>query len=203
VIGLSALVIGMLGLIHIACGSPGRDQGAQALRDAGGLIGWAAASPFLLHRRRAAGRTAAAAVHLFGLLVVTATPRQNAIPERLRYAGTRLGLYATPPDPEAVPLEEFFGDTDEAAPTEDDTPVRRLPPRFTKPPAGADADPYDVDRDASLGDEPKPRRRPRRAGALAGDDDGPDAVDLAAGRRRRPRRPRCCTASSPPRSSPT
>ncbi|HEY3478715.1 MAG TPA: cell division protein FtsK, partial [Streptomyces sp.] len=45
VIGLSALVIGALGLVHMACGSPQRDAGATALRDAGGLIGWAAASP--------------------------------------------------------------------------------------------------------------------------------------------------------------
>ena len=45
VIGLSALVIGVLGLIHIACGSPGRADGMQAMRDAGGLIGWGAAAP--------------------------------------------------------------------------------------------------------------------------------------------------------------
>src|SRR5882757_743387 len=79
VIGLSALVIGMLGLIHIACGSPGRDQGAQALRDAGGLIGWAAASPFLYTVGAPLAVPLLLLFTLFGLLVVTATP-VNAIP---------------------------------------------------------------------------------------------------------------------------
>jgi len=179
VIGLSALVIGMLGLIHIACGSPGRGEGAQALRDAGGLIGWAAASPFLYTVGAPLAVPLLLLFTLFGLLVVTATP-VNAIPERLRYAGTRLGLYATPADPEAVPLEDFFDDADESAGREDESPVRRLPLRFTKPPLDAGADPYDVDRDAALDDEPKPRRRPRRRAEGPGGDDGPDAVDVAA-----------------------
>lgn len=189
VIGLSALVIGMLGLIHIACGSPGRGEGAQAMRDAGGLIGWAAASPFLYTVGAPLAVPLLLLFTLFGLLVVTATP-VNAIPQRLRYAGTKLGLYAAPPDPEAVPLEELFdGDESVLPPAEDDeSPVRRLPLRFTKPPltdrAGqadhADrADPYDVDRDGPLdaADEPKPRRRPRRR-AEPGDE--PSAVDVAA-----------------------
>ncbi|MEU3634456.1 cell division protein FtsK, partial [Streptomyces fradiae] len=47
VIGLSALAIGVLGQVHIACGSPGRDEGAQAMQDAGGLIGWAASTPLI------------------------------------------------------------------------------------------------------------------------------------------------------------
>lgn len=36
VIGLSALVIGILGQVHLACGSPARSAGMQAIRDAGG-----------------------------------------------------------------------------------------------------------------------------------------------------------------------
>ncbi|NED89548.1 cell division protein FtsK, partial [Streptomyces sp. SID11233] len=47
VIGLSALVVGVLGQVHIACGAPSRDAGIEALQDAGGLIGWAAASPLI------------------------------------------------------------------------------------------------------------------------------------------------------------
>ncbi|MGC5411721.1 hypothetical protein ACPXCX_49900, partial [Streptomyces sp. DT225] len=47
VIGLSALVIGVLGQVHIACGSPGRDEGTEAMQDAGGLIGWAASKPLI------------------------------------------------------------------------------------------------------------------------------------------------------------
>jgi S-DNA-T family DNA segregation ATPase FtsK/SpoIIIE len=183
VIGLSALVIGMLGLIHIACGSPSRDEGAQAMRDAGGLIGWAAASPFLATVGAALAVPLLLLFTVFGLLVVTATP-VNAIPQRLRHAGTMLGLYAAPPDPEAVPLEDFFEDDEslEARSDEDESPVRRLPLRFTKSPAGSDAKPYDVDADGALdgGDEPKPRRRPRRRAEPLTASDGFDAVDVAA-----------------------
>ena len=190
VIGLSALTLGVLGLIHIACGSPARGDGAQAMRDAGGLIGWAAASPLLYTVGSALAVPLLMLFTAFGLLVVTATP-VNAIPQRLRAAGARLGLYAPPPDPDAVPLEDFFDeDEDAVSPAEqDESPVRRVPSRFTKPRAGAtDADPYDVDGDGEtpLGagaEEPKPRRRPRRrpeplAGAAG--DDGPDPVDIAA-----------------------
>jgi S-DNA-T family DNA segregation ATPase FtsK/SpoIIIE len=178
VIGLSALVVGMLGLIHIACGSPGRGQGAQAMRDAGGLIGWAVASPFVYTVGAALAVPLLLLFTVFGLLVVTATP-VNAIPQRLRHAGTKLGLYPAPPDPEAVPLEDFFTDDEEQAAPEDESPVRRLPLRFTKQPVDTDADPYDVDRDGALesAGESKPRRRPRRR---ADPEEGPNAVDVAA-----------------------
>ncbi|WNI18362.1 DNA translocase FtsK [Actinacidiphila sp. ITFR-21] len=178
VIGLSALVIGLLGLIHIACGSPGRSEGAQAMRDAGGLIGWAAAAPFLHTVGAALAVPLLLLFTVFGLLVVTATP-VNAIPQRLRYAGTKLGLYAPAPDPEAVPLEDLFGEGGQSGTPEDESPVRRLPLRFSRTPVDPDADPYDVDRDGALegAAEPRPRRRPRRR---AGPGDGPDAVDVAA-----------------------
>ncbi|WP_328916538.1 MULTISPECIES: DNA translocase FtsK [unclassified Streptomyces] len=183
VIGLSALIIGALGLVHMACGSPSRDQGAEAMREAGGLIGWAAASPLLYTVGAALAVPLLLLFTVFGLLVVTATP-VNHIPHRLRQAGTRLGLYAAPPDPEAVPLDEFFDDErDDSADEEDGSPVRRLPARFTKPPADPGAQPYDVDRDPALdsAEEPRPRRRPRRrAESPAGATDGPDAVDVAA-----------------------
>ncbi|MFJ2637095.1 DNA translocase FtsK [Streptomyces sp. NPDC087422] len=195
VIGLSALVIGALGLVHLACGAPDRGEGATAMRDAGGLLGWAAASPLVY----TVGSVLAVPLLLlftgFGLLVVTATP-VNAIPQRLRQAATRLGVYEAPADPEAVPLEEFFEDEDDprTAATTDESPVRRLPIRFGK----SAAEPYDVDSDTDPdersavasaaggdpgADEPKPRRRPRRRSeALPGDrdEDGRDAVDVAA-----------------------
>ncbi|WUH90564.1 DNA translocase FtsK [Streptomyces sp. NBC_00433] len=188
VIGLSALVIGALGLIHLACGAPTRSDGATALRDAGGLIGWAAGAPLVA----TVGSTLAVPLLLlvtaFGLLVVTATP-VAAVPQRLRAVGARFGLYAPLPDSDAIPLEDFF-DADEpdgmpgARGDEDESPVRRLPRKLSKAPA----EPYDVDSDLgasglSAADEPKPRRRPRRrpeplpGAAQAG---GPDAVDVAA-----------------------
>jgi DNA segregation ATPase FtsK/SpoIIIE, S-DNA-T family len=95
VIGLSALVIGVLGLVHIACGAPGRGQGEQAMRDAGGLIGWGASKPLLFTVGSPLAVPLLALVALFGLLVVTATP-VNAIPQRMRQLAIRLGLYAVP-----------------------------------------------------------------------------------------------------------
>ncbi|OEV13058.1 FtsK/SpoIIIE family DNA translocase [Streptomyces nanshensis] len=95
VVGLSALVIGGLGLVHIACGAPGRGAGESAIQDSGGLIGWAASRPLI----ETVGQTLAVPllvlVTVFGLLVVTATP-VNAIPRRLHALAVRLGL-ADPP----------------------------------------------------------------------------------------------------------
>ncbi|CAL9557512.1 hypothetical protein SUDANB99_04546 [Streptomyces sp. enrichment culture] len=91
VIGLSALVIGVLGQVHIACGSPGRDEGAQAMQDAGGLIGWAASTPLIFMTGEVLTVPLLVLLTVFGLLVVTATP-VNAIPRRLRALGERLGV---------------------------------------------------------------------------------------------------------------
>ncbi|WP_327288400.1 DNA translocase FtsK [Streptomyces sp. NBC_01198] len=188
VIGLSALVIGTLGLIHLACGSPTRSDGATALRNAGGLIGWVAASPLVYTVGAVLAAPLLLLITAFGLLVVTATPLA-AVPQRLRAAGARLGLYAPQPDLDAVPLEEFF-DADEAdglpggRDNEDEAPVRRLPRKLGKAPD----EPYDVDGDLGAdglpaGDEPRPRRRPRRRPEpLPGTAQaaGSDAVDVAA-----------------------
>ncbi|MEV5879808.1 DNA translocase FtsK [Streptomyces sp. NPDC052101] len=91
VIGLSALVVGVLGQVHIACGSPARSDGMQAIRDAGGLIGWAAASPLTYTMTEVLAVPLLVLLTIFGLLVVTATP-VNAIPQRLRALGVRLGV---------------------------------------------------------------------------------------------------------------
>src|SRR5262249_59374730 len=44
-IGGAALVIGALGLVHIAHGTPSPSNGADAVRGAGGLIGYAVSGP--------------------------------------------------------------------------------------------------------------------------------------------------------------
>ncbi|WP_197367525.1 DNA translocase FtsK, partial [Streptomyces clavuligerus] len=82
VIGLSALVIGVLGQVHIACGSPDRVD-TEAVQDAGGLIGWAAAEPLIFMMTAALAVPLLALLTFFGLLVVTATPL-TAIPRRVR-----------------------------------------------------------------------------------------------------------------------
>jgi S-DNA-T family DNA segregation ATPase FtsK/SpoIIIE len=178
VIGLSALAVGVLGLVHIACGAPTRSEGAQATRDAGGLIGWAVSRPLLMTVGSPLAVALLGLLAVFGLLVVTATP-VNTIPLRLRQLGTRLGVYAPPP---AAPVA---GQTpDGALPADGELgvaaedplepgPLRRIAPSTDAP--GADGEPTAA------------RRRPRRtrAGAVAeaGADlvkRDPDAVDVAA-----------------------
>ncbi|MFJ9759332.1 DNA translocase FtsK [Streptomyces sp. NPDC101149] len=95
VIGLSALVIGVLGQVHIACGAPARSDGMQAIRDAGGLIGWGAATPLSYAMGDALAVPILVLLTFFGLLVVTATP-VTAIPQRLRLLGVKLGILHDP-----------------------------------------------------------------------------------------------------------
>ena len=95
VIGLTALLVGVLGLVHVFTGAPGRSEGAQALRDTGGHIGWAASRPLILAMGEPLAMALLTLLTIFGLLVVTATP-VNAIPRRLRQGLTRLGLLEAP-----------------------------------------------------------------------------------------------------------
>ncbi|MFC8503309.1 DNA translocase FtsK 4TM domain-containing protein [Pedococcus sp. NPDC057267] len=81
-IGMGALAFAASGLTHVAAGVPEPPQGADAMRDGGGIIGFLASSPL----------EAAVSVYgtvpillmlgVFGLLVMTATP-VHLIPERL------------------------------------------------------------------------------------------------------------------------
>jgi len=83
VIGWTALSLGVLGLIHIAHGTPAPQAGAQAMRHAGGIVGFMVASPLVSGVRTALAIPLLVLLALFGVLVVTATP-VNAIPRRLR-----------------------------------------------------------------------------------------------------------------------
>ncbi|MFI9720207.1 DNA translocase FtsK [Streptomyces sp. NPDC052396] len=159
VIGLSALVVGVLGQVHVACGSPGRGDGSRALQNAGGLIGWAAAKPLIYTVGEVLAVPLLVLLTVFGLLVVTATP-VNAIPRRLRQAGIRLGVIEPGPG-------EYPGEYEEPEHTAEwrQAPARR-PRRL---PAAEEADPGASEEQALAR-----RRRPRRG---AGE---PDPVDLAA-----------------------
>ncbi|MBB5937490.1 DNA translocase FtsK [Streptomyces zagrosensis] len=166
VIGLSALVLGVLGQVHIACGAPGRDEGTEAMQDAGGLIGWAASEPLIFTVREALAVALLALVTIFGLLVVTATP-VNTIPQRLRQLLVRLGLI-------------------------DDTARRQLDAADALADADADADGYDEDDYAGEWRQ-SAVRRPRRAALGRGGDAGVGhdpgrAEEEALNKRRKPRR---------------
>ncbi|PAK22953.1 cell division protein FtsK, partial [Streptomyces sp. alain-838] len=133
VIGLSALVVGVLGQVHIACGSPARGDGMHAIRDAGGLIGWGAATPLSYTMTDVLAVPLLVLLTVFGLLVVTATP-VNAVPQRLRQLGVRLGLVR---DPEA----DGFPEDDERY----DEQWREALPARSRKRGGPAAEPYDPD----------------------------------------------------------
>ncbi|WP_035797694.1 DNA translocase FtsK [Kitasatospora mediocidica] len=178
-IGVTTLVLGVLGLVHIGCGAPGMQSGATRIRQAGGILGWAVSTPMMA----AAGPPLAVPLLLllafFGLLVVTATP-VNRIPERLRGLGERLGIVEGPP---ADGLDEPEGTYDEYGHE-----------YSTEPPEDADPDalPYTVE-DADPEDEVGARRRRRGRRKQVDDPDLEPAVpdmfvkdpfqtrDLAAG----------------------
>jgi len=101
VIGWAALTLGVLGLLHIAHGTPTPDRGEQAMRHAGGVIGFMVASPLVSGVGTALAIPLLVLLGCFGLLVITATP-VNAIPRRLRELRDRL-LRRPAVDPDAEP----------------------------------------------------------------------------------------------------
>ncbi|MET8683433.1 DNA translocase FtsK [Streptomyces sp. NPDC004732] len=167
VIGLSALVIGVLGQVHVACGSPARSDGMQAIRDAGGLIGWGASTPLIFTMGEILAVPLLVLLTVFGLLVVTATP-VNAIPQRLRLLGVKLGVIQ--PEPEAYD----FTDDDERY---DEQWREALPERPSRR-RGPAPDAYDPDHAEE--EALTKRRRPRRAPVQPDMDRPMDAVDVAA-----------------------
>ncbi|MER5411558.1 FtsK/SpoIIIE family DNA translocase [Streptomyces virginiae] len=164
-IGLSALVIGVLGLVHIACGAPGRDEGTTAMQNAGGLIGWGASKPLIFTMGAPLAVPMLVLLTIFGLLVVTATP-VNAIPQRLRRLGIRLGIIAP------NEYDEGYGEDEGVAGERHDPERWRARGAVGEGPG----DPVDEAEEEALARRRKPRRSPARPAM----DRGMDAVDVAA-----------------------
>ncbi|MDI3405997.1 DNA translocase FtsK [Streptomyces cavernicola] len=169
VIGLSALVIGVLGQVHMACGAPGRDAGTEAIRDAGGLIGWAVSRPLVFAMGEVLAVPLLVLLTVFGLLVVTATP-VNAIPQRLRQLGEKLGVV----QPDAV--DEQFTDDDVRYEEQWRESLPARPKRRTRQSPPDAYDPDHAEEEALSGR----RSRPRRPSAQPDFDKPMDAVDVAA-----------------------
>ena len=74
VIGGLALTVGVLGLVHIAHGTPSPAAGAGAIRAAGGFIGFFASAPLVAALTPWIAAPLLALVCGFGLLVITGTP---------------------------------------------------------------------------------------------------------------------------------
>ncbi|MFD9391989.1 DNA translocase FtsK [Streptomyces sp. NPDC060000] len=169
VIGLSALVIGVLGQVHIACGAPARSDGLQAIRDAGGLIGWGAATPLTYTMGEVLAVPLLVLLTVFGLLVVTATP-VNAIPQRLRQLGVRLGVLH---DPAADEYDDFDDDARYDEQWREALPGR--PRRRSGAPRAHDAE--NAEQEALSQRRGRPRRSAVPQPAM---DRRLDAVDIAA-----------------------
>ncbi|MFI1153708.1 DNA translocase FtsK [Streptomyces sp. NPDC020817] len=171
-VGLSALVIGVLGLVHIACGAPGRDEGTTAMQNAGGLIGWGASKPLIFTMGAPLAVPMLVLLTIFGLLVVTATP-VNAIPQRLRRLGIRLGIIA--------PNEYDEGYGEGGAPADrHDAEQWRARSGAAGPGAPTDSAGPAGSADAAEEQALARRRRPRRTPSRPAAERGMDAVDVAA-----------------------
>jgi S-DNA-T family DNA segregation ATPase FtsK/SpoIIIE len=143
VIGWSALLVGALGLVHIANGTPSPADGGAAMRSAGGLIGYVAAAPLVHLVTKWAAVPVLAAVTGFGLLVVTGTPLHQ-LPGRL--AELHGFMWGQPPED-----DQDYAEGDEARDggTEDGMP-RALGRGRSRRPAAIEAGDHDVPYDTPL-----------------------------------------------------
>ncbi len=160
VIGWSAFVLGVLGIVHIANGNPQPSVGdAKDLQQAGGAVGFVVSSLLLdLLRTPWVVVPLLALLAVFGVLVITATPLYQ-VPVRLAALRDRLLGRSAAPEAEpdglearpvrqrrrSLPVDEDMGDPAYDSPVLEEREVRK---RRRKP------DPVDValqEGDAGLG----------------------------------------------------
>jgi S-DNA-T family DNA segregation ATPase FtsK/SpoIIIE len=89
-IGWSAFTVAALGLIHIAGHGPRPSDGATAMRNAGGWIGYSISTPLVATMTAFVAVPLLVLLLLFGMLVITATPVYR-IPERIRAGRSHAG----------------------------------------------------------------------------------------------------------------
>ncbi|HYZ53540.1 MAG TPA: DNA translocase FtsK 4TM domain-containing protein [Streptosporangiaceae bacterium] len=156
VIGWTALIIGVLGLVHVANGTPAPSAGAAVMRHAGGLVGFAVSAPLVKGLTVWVAAPILALIAGFGILVITGTPLHR-IPDRLIEAAEFFGR-----------RNRVFGDTgvDDLTGDEDAQPergVRRVRGQLARAARGGRAaieagdriKPYDT---PLLGQDGPPRR---------------------------------------------
>ncbi|MGN6722684.1 MAG: DNA translocase FtsK 4TM domain-containing protein [Marmoricola sp.] len=164
VIGWAALAFGVLGMIHIANGSPRPSAGSAALQQAGGALGFVSAklltdllqTPFVVV-------PILFLLAVFGVLVVTATPVYQ-VPARLRELRERLlGRHAAEEDtdPTGLGASRSFG-------------------RGTASAGDIDPDMGDPAYDSPLLEEREVSKRRRKKPKVT-DEDVEDGEDIASG----------------------
>jgi len=103
-IGWTALLLGVLGLIHIAKGTPHPSDGARAMHLAGGYVGYAMSGPLASALTTWAAVALLTLLALYGLLLISGTPLHR-IPERLAELRMMFGLGRPRPEPDGDDLE--------------------------------------------------------------------------------------------------
>ncbi len=95
-IGWTALLLGAAGLIHMAKGTPRPSDGAHAMRQAGGFVGYAMSGPLAAAVTPWAAAALLALLAVYGLLLISGTP-VHRIPERFAELRVMFG-HARPQD---------------------------------------------------------------------------------------------------------
>jgi DNA segregation ATPase FtsK/SpoIIIE, S-DNA-T family len=106
-IGWIALMIGAVGLAHIARGTPHPSDGAAAMRAAGGFIGYVAAGPLSAAVTAWVAAPLLALLAAFGVLVITGTPLHR-IPDRLADLRDVFGHAELPDDDDSLEIDDEY-----------------------------------------------------------------------------------------------
>ncbi|HTU75950.1 MAG TPA: DNA translocase FtsK, partial [Trebonia sp.] len=114
VVGWMAFVVGVLGLIHIAKGTPALTAGAPAIRTAGGFLGFLVSWPLVHLVTPWVATPLLGLVAGYGVLLITGTPLHR-VPERLREFQAVFG-YGPPVGEEGADTEDGEYADEEAAP---------------------------------------------------------------------------------------
>ncbi|WP_230420639.1 DNA translocase FtsK 4TM domain-containing protein, partial [Actinomadura soli] len=157
VIGMTALGVGVLGILHIAAGVPSPAKDMDGVRESGGVIGWVVSAPL---DAALSGWVAVPLLLLlsgFGLLVVTATPI-NRVPERVSDLWAVATLQGRPQRP-SRDANEGEGDGEGEAPKKRRRKRKSVKDEGDELEVGEHSPPYDT---PLLEDEPKKADRRQR-----------------------------------------
>ncbi|TDD38493.1 DNA translocase FtsK [Actinomadura sp. KC06] len=153
VIGMTALGVGVLGILHIAAGVPSPAKDMDGVRESGGVVGWVVSAPL---DAALSGWVAVPLLLLlsgFGLLVVTATPI-NRVPERVSDLWAVATLQGRPQRP-----AKDEGESDGDAPKKRRRKKKSDKDESDELEVGEHSRPYDT---PLLEDQPKKGDRPQR-----------------------------------------
>ncbi|MFL6139133.1 MAG: DNA translocase FtsK [Frankiaceae bacterium] len=145
-IGWAALALGSLGLVHLAGGNPDPTEGATAMRSAGGVVGFLAASPLTALMPAPVAAVPLLLLAVFGLLVVTATPVRQ-VPVRVAALADRLRGRSPGAEDDAVlaVLDDVEPEPSQAPPLRRRPARRRVAAMAASPEPPEPFDPFDAE----------------------------------------------------------